>query len=239
MLAVEPPLQVKVNFECKRRSLSDLLRDLQQKTGVIIVTDTEAPVDTLQVTAYIKDMPLGELMCNLSRLFGVTWTKTQDRFCVHGSHEPEVEKLLRRLGDFGQVSYKASLVNEQQENALAAEIFPHTDSNALHSKAGFPIANLPEDLQVKLRHQVRQRLALSIVRAQQKACSAYLEDCILSVKPETGGTVTDQGKQRDVGPRLMVSILTRLQDEITTLPFQLSPPPAPNSAISQAPAKSK
>jgi len=215
-----PALKSKVTFEVKRQSLTTLLEELQKQTGIVFSQDAQRPAENLLVTARVKDMPLGELMHNLSRLFGVTWRKSGGGFAVRGSEETPVEAQLRSVGDMARVGFKASFKNADEEMALAALIFPRTKAAALQSPAGFAVADLPEELRLKLRQQIRQRIALSVIRTHQQASPAYLEDCVLHIRPVEAGTTINEGQTSYISKWEAV-VATPLGEEVVVLPFQL------------------
>lgn len=232
----DPALQVKISFQAKRLPLSDVIAELQKQTGITLTAAPDSPAATVRVLAVVKDMPLGAAMGAFTRLYGVTWTKQADNFYLMGKSqltEPD-QKLLSFANMGHREVYRWGQDPDRAWEAGVRELMENADREALRSKAGMAVADLPADLQTRLRQYVAERNAYFLLRSYRKATNTKLEDAVLQVS----GPQTIQLPQ---GPTKLRPFATLYSSDKTSilaqLPFGLRPVPLGEKRWRQTVAK--
>lgn len=195
-LGQEPELASKVSFQVKSLPLVDLLNELKKQSGVPLSVADNASIRNARITARMREQPLFEVMSALSRLYDLRWKRAGDNsFQAYDSDLAEVEQQVLKLGNWQWLHYWQAptrrsiapkyltlepLVDWQTELLQAA------NAQDLASVDGVEISALPEELQIRLRQEVRNQLSRQMLESRYAASSRFLG----------GGTLRIAGLQR-------------------------------------------
>ncbi|MCC2672583.1 MAG: hypothetical protein K0Q72_5055 [Armatimonadetes bacterium] len=90
---VDPRLAKQVRLSVRGISLSELCRSLSERTSIRLSADRS--VADQKVTLFVTDQPLREIMAQLSRLFGFTWSRSRRPTAEADEYQYELTQGLR------------------------------------------------------------------------------------------------------------------------------------------------
>ena len=176
-------LGVKASFTVQRRPLNEFLNQLHQQTGVGIKLPENSPLHLKRLTATGTDMPLTEVLSCLSRLYAINWQKLPDGSYVAAELKlNDVERELMKFGDLDSWRTPEASMSGEKRRSLALAIVEHTDGALLKSPAGQPLAEMPADLQTRLRKEIEQHAALNLIATYAKASIFNFSDSLFRIQ---------------------------------------------------------
>lgn len=161
-LDADPALQGLISLEAKRVPLSELLVQLQQQSGVQLIMGKDRVPDSAQkVTARVDKMPLSRFMAILTRLYGVQWTKSEDKsYILQNSDQGELHRKLIKIGDPREYLSNTELFyrsqRQQERDAITNAVVQQLGLTALQTTEGVPLSQLSPALQKQLRYVLQQ-----------------------------------------------------------------------------------
>lgn len=179
-LEAEIPLQTKISVEAKRRPLGDLLAEVAKKGDIKLIVGEGVPAKTTLVTTRVNEMPLGNFMGALGRLYDVYWTKrSPNQYTLHAGEKNLLQTSLMQLGAGGSfspyVNWYLTYAQEQEYGELEQQIVAELLEQGNEKSEGVSLSVLPEDLQLRLRQAVEEIFANRIISKYQQV-SKFITD---------------------------------------------------------------
>lgn len=172
-----PELKSAVAFSARRWTLGQLLQDAERQSRVKLSL-SDGPDKSLaarRLTLHVKDMPLGQLMRALVRLYGARWQQEgPGRYVLHADGLNEIDRSLLPLGDgnwrrIRQRTLPGLRARQQEWHQIAQEVWDNTDEAALRTPEGFPVSQLPMETQRILQEHMRSHLSMGVISGYYKA----------------------------------------------------------------------
>ncbi|RYZ83516.1 MAG: hypothetical protein EOP04_19810 [Proteobacteria bacterium] len=153
-------MRLPISLQMKRVTFEELLGQLHEATKLNFSLGSGLPQSKL-FTAKVKDMPLGEFMNALSRMYGVTWFKDKDSiYRMDGSKRGDLYLKLLQMGDperyRSRYMFYERADREWQNTAVVAILLENIASFALAEKEGVAYSKLPQALQKQLRYVLEE-----------------------------------------------------------------------------------
>lgn len=157
LLDNDPTLQKATSIEAKRLALREFLARLQEQSGVSFGLAEHAPADKL-ITLRVDAMPLARIMENLSRIYGVKWSKNETGYTMQGDDRGELHLKLLQMGDPARYRFRFLFYNraerEQEKAAIGRAVIEKAGLAALQTPQGVEFSTLPSSLQEQWRRVV-------------------------------------------------------------------------------------
>ncbi len=192
-LGIDPKLATQVSLEAKEQSLPDVLASLQQKIGIKLQLSPNSTLTQKKVTAWIREMPLSEMMIALSHLYGGDWSKQNDGYQMRDDTRSLAQRELLSVGSLQWFRYWQEPVRRRvapqrltfdEPTDWEGEFLNAGLSESLESPQGLAFSSLPKELQTQLRAEVQTQVGLALVRDYSKR-EVFSQDPLVEVGPST------------------------------------------------------
>ncbi|RYX81226.1 hypothetical protein EON83_24890 [bacterium] len=186
----EETLKSNVSFEVKQRPLRDLLTDLQQQTDVVLTISPNPKLESALVTARVKALPLSKVMDSLARLYGVSWIKVTDAHYRMSDSQFPIDATLAPLGDLRWFRYWREAARREvapkdlsfeYPSELVGEIFNDVTFAEIATIGQVPLKVLAPEVKIRLRQEIEDRVAISLLRNLQSISTEQLKQGSLSI----------------------------------------------------------
>lgn len=194
----EEALYKEVSFEVRRQALPEFVAGLQKQSGVKLALQgmdgqnvTDAEIAKLLITARIVQKPVGAVLLNLDRLFGIIWKQQAPGNYVGFVRSRQDWRLrLAQFGDFllyrsrNAITPEGQAVWQQRINAVT-----HKVGNYFRTHPDLPplinFTHLPAELQKEVRQEAERRARYGLVQNQIRALEALRGQVSIELPPDT------------------------------------------------------